>query len=173
MPACDLVVVARDAGQDRSRTVFSRSASALATHTPHAHGTSRATNLGVSLADDSASNLVGTASGYILICTDRRRRAITIMTDYKLLKKGGGSVWESNPPSRGLAPITGFEVQAAHQHRYASNCLSFKGFLQTVGGLRDPDCDQNVTETLSPCLPGYPARSQSDSGCRPDRSCGR
>ena len=26
------------------------------------------------------------------------------------LKKGGGSVWESNPPSRGLAAITGFEV---------------------------------------------------------------
>ena len=34
---------------------------------------------------------------------------------------GGGSVWESNPPSRGLAAITGFEVQAAHQHRYASS----------------------------------------------------
>jgi hypothetical protein len=26
------------------------------------------------------------------------------------LKKAGGSVWESNPPSRLLAPITGFEV---------------------------------------------------------------
>ena len=36
------------------------------------------------------------------------------------LEEGGGSVWESNPPSRVLAPITGFEVQAAHQHRYAS-----------------------------------------------------
>jgi hypothetical protein len=36
------------------------------------------------------------------------------------IEKGGGSVWESNPPSRVLAPITGFEVQAAHQHRYAS-----------------------------------------------------
>ena len=42
------------------------------------------------------------------------------------LKQGGGSVWESNPPSGGLAPITGFEVQAAHQHRYAS-ALLFKG----------------------------------------------
>jgi len=36
------------------------------------------------------------------------------------ITEGGGSVWESNPPSRGLAAITGFEVQAAHQHRYAS-----------------------------------------------------
>ena len=36
------------------------------------------------------------------------------------IEKVGGSVWESNPPSRVLAPITGFEVQAAHQHRYAS-----------------------------------------------------
>ena len=43
------------------------------------------------------------------------------MSYYNSLKKGGGSVWESNPPSRGLAPITGFEVQAAHQHRYASS----------------------------------------------------
>ena len=49
------------------------------------------------------------------------------------LKKAGGSVWESNPPSRVLAPITGFEVQAAHQHRYASrlffNALQGRIFL--------------------------------------------
>ncbi len=42
------------------------------------------------------------------------------MSHYNPLQKDGGSVWESNPPSRVLAPITGFEVQAAHQHRYAS-----------------------------------------------------
>src|SRR4029453_13549469 len=48
------------------------------------------------------------------------------MTISECLKKAGGSVWESNPPSRGLAPITGFEVQAAHQHRYASS-LFFNG----------------------------------------------
>jgi hypothetical protein len=35
-------------------------------------------------------------------------------------RKSGGSVWESNPPPKLLAPVTGFEVQAAHQHRYAS-----------------------------------------------------
>ena len=46
------------------------------------------------------------------------------MTISKCLKKAGGSVWESNPPSRVLAPITGFEVQAAHQHRYASKLFS-------------------------------------------------
>lgn len=40
--------------------------------------------------------------------------------DLHAMRKSGGSVWESNPPSRVLAPITGFEVQAAHQHRYAS-----------------------------------------------------
>jgi hypothetical protein len=48
---------------------------------------------------------------------------------YNLLKKVGGSVWESNPPSRVLAPITGFEVQAAHQHRYAST-ITFQGLAR-------------------------------------------
>jgi hypothetical protein len=49
------------------------------------------------------------------------------------LKNGGGSVWESNPPSRGLAPITGFEVQAAHQHRYAS-----KRYFNNLEGAKIP-----------------------------------
>jgi hypothetical protein len=40
---------------------------------------------------------------------------------HKLMKtEAGGSVWESNPPPRELTSVTGFEVQAAHQHRYAS-----------------------------------------------------
>src|SRR5512134_3985496 len=49
----------------------------------------------------------------------------------------GGSVWESNPPSRGLATITGFEVQAAHQHRYAST-LFFEGLQRRMGSSSTP-----------------------------------
>jgi hypothetical protein len=47
-------------------------------------------------------------------------------------QEDGGSVWESNPPPRGLAPITGFEVQAAHQHRYASMVI-FQCFTRIDG----------------------------------------
>ena len=28
----------------------------------------------------------------------------------------GGNMWESNPPGRFLAPLTGFEDRGAHQH---------------------------------------------------------
>ena len=36
----------------------------------------------------------------------------------KLLFRGqfGGNMWESNPPGRFLAPLTGFEDRGAHQH---------------------------------------------------------
>ena len=43
---------------------------------------------------------------------------------HRLFRWRGGSVWESNPPPKLLAPVTGFEVQAAHQHRYASTPLA-------------------------------------------------
>ena len=32
-----------------------------------------------------------------------------------LIKKSGGSAWESNPPGTVLAPHTGFEVREPHQ----------------------------------------------------------
>ncbi len=64
-----------------------------------------------------------------------------ILGTSKSLISGGGSVWESNPPSRVLAPITGFEVQAAHQHRYASR-LFFQGVMGT-GGFGIIDCCEN------------------------------
>src|SRR5207237_9973023 len=36
---------------------------------------------------------------------------VNARTRYKReVRRNGGSVWESNPPSKGLAPITGFEV---------------------------------------------------------------
>ena len=35
------------------------------------------------------------------------------------VEKLGGNAWESNLPAKGLAPHTGFEVQAAHRHRCA------------------------------------------------------
>src|SRR5262245_49553827 len=62
------------------------------------------------------------------------------MTLSKPLTCDGGSVWESNPPSRGLAPITGFEVQAAHQHRYAS-AVFFKGLQGRMGSSSTPCCE--------------------------------
>src|SRR5262245_34585676 len=46
--------------------MFSRSTSALPPHAPRAHGASRATDLYVSLAIDSASNFVGAAL-YLLV----------------------------------------------------------------------------------------------------------
>ena len=34
----------------------------------------------------------------------------------------GGNMWESNPPGRFLAPLTGFEDRGAHQHPYTPMC---------------------------------------------------
>src|SRR5262252_5110995 len=52
--------------------MFSRSPSALPAHAPRAHGASRATDLCVSLAIDSASNFVGAAgcaeAGHVEAC---------------------------------------------------------------------------------------------------------
>ena len=36
----------------------------------------------------------------------------------------GGNMWESNPPGRLLAPLTGFEDRGAHQHPATPICLS-------------------------------------------------
>ena len=35
----------------------------------------------------------------------------------------GGNMWESNPPGRLLAPLTGFEDRGAHQHPATPICL--------------------------------------------------
>ena len=83
------------------------------------------------LLGEFALRLVDSAEGFFDTITQKLHKCLSgrsfirfyevTKNFYNLLKeKAGGSVWESNPPSRVLAPITGFEVQAAHQHRYAS-----------------------------------------------------
>ena len=38
-------------------------------------------------------------------------------------RASGGNMWESNPPGRLLAPLTGFEDRGAHQHPATPICL--------------------------------------------------
>ncbi len=59
-----------------------------------------------------------TVIGYFVDARTRYKREV---------RRNGGSVWESNPPSRGLAPITGFEGQKISGTRYVAGAVILRG----------------------------------------------